>query len=95
MNKRYVLMLATLAQGAILAERDGENRPVLYLTEYAAEAEVARSMIEQYRQVVDGERDLADVGEPEWVEPVQLAANGDIVNAAGSVIGNAQQPLPY
>jgi hypothetical protein len=95
MKNRYVLMLETLAQGTILAERDGENRPVLYLTEYEAEAEVARSMIEQYRQVVDGERELADVGAPEAVEQVRLEDNGDIVNAAGAVIANAHRTLPY
>jgi hypothetical protein len=95
MRRRYVLMLDTLAQGAVLAERDNDGRPVLYLTAYAAEAEVARSMVEQYRQVIDGERELADVGEPEGVAPVLLHENGDLTDAAGKVIANANQPLPY
>jgi hypothetical protein len=95
MNKRYVLMVDTLGQGRVLAERDGAGRPAVYLTAYQAEAEVARNMIVQYQEVVDGDRTLDEVGPPDEVVKVERLDSGDLVDDAGIVLGNVHLPLPY
>lgn len=95
MNTRYVLVQAVLGQGCGLAERDGEGRVVLYPSRREAEAEVARTMRDQYSGVLDGERALDDVATPDLVEAVELHENGDIADAAGHVIANISRPLPF
>lgn len=91
----YALMLDTVFQGRILAERDGDNKPIVYVAKQSAERELADHRAIQYRQVADGERALADVADDEYVELVTIQMNGDIVDSSGRVIGNTHQPLPY
>lgn len=91
----FVLMRDTVFQGRILSERDGDGKPILYVSRAAAELERADSVTEQWRQVDEGERDEDDVDDSEWVEAVQVAANGDISDEAGFLLANIYQPLPY
>lgn len=95
MNTRYVLMQEVLGQGPGLAERDGEGKVVLYETRREAECEIARLMLDQYIEVLDGERDLDEVAEPDLIEAVELQENGDLVDEVGNVIANITRPLPF
>jgi hypothetical protein len=94
MKTRYVLMVHGIAQGPVLAERDGDGMPILYETVEQAEAEVADNMIEQYCQVVEGSRSLDEVGEPDRVAAISVGDDGTRYHGYGIVLGYANLALP-
>jgi hypothetical protein len=75
----FILLDSDLRQPAQWGEDD---LPVFYSTLQEAEAEVAEvadDMMEFYRQVKEGQRQLDEIPLPDFVEPAALYSNGMIL----------------
>lgn len=74
----YTIFTDTLCDGNIPILHDGNNRVIVFSDRREAEKEHADHMATQYQQVVDGERELDEVDDTDWVDEIEIDGFGKL-----------------
>lgn len=91
---KYAIFTETMVDGFCLSEARDGGLPVLYDTAQEAANEWADCLMHQLEQVKAGERDPDDVNTDEWIEPVAVMPDGEILSAVGRPLGHINKALP-
>jgi hypothetical protein len=85
MTTGYAIFVNALAEGCVPAVRDGNNRPVVFATERAAQREIADNVITRLQEFIDGERDFEDaLTVEEFVVLVEVLPDGSLSDQSGA-----------
>ena len=74
----YTIFTSTLCDGNIPILHDGNGRAIVFSNRREAEKEHADHMVTQYQQVVDGERELEEVDDTDWVDEIEVDGFGKL-----------------
>ncbi|HEY0967933.1 MAG TPA: hypothetical protein VGD88_11140 [Opitutaceae bacterium] len=84
----YAIFTQTLCEGLVPAWHDESNLPVTYPTEFEAQREIAKDLMEQLRQFLDGSRNFDDaITTEDFILPVQVWPDGRISTEDGRIFG--------
>ena len=83
----FCIYVDTILQGRVPLERNEHGNPVTYATRIDAEREIAEIVRDRIDEFLSGGRDFEDaVSVPEFVEAVQLRADGSIADMNARVL---------
>jgi hypothetical protein len=72
----YTIFINTMCDGTTPIIHDGHSRVIVFSDRKEAAKELADSMIIQYQQVLEGERDIDEVSNDEWVDEIEVDGFG-------------------
>lgn len=84
----YCIYLNTFFQGPVPIVSDGDDKYVVFDTEFDAQKEIADYAMTRIQQFLDGERDFDDaMTVEEFVVPVTVHPDGTIADEDGNCFG--------